>query len=754
MEFNKRLVTLYNSCDGKRRRTIDILSIEIGMLHYQRGEYRDAVDLFCSSYEYYIQTSWDCIGLHILRTFVNSLIKCPDVKTLELDQQKSVPVSTVLGNAFLNILKMSKFDKEEDRTVWWDKFLHIERSEEDHLIYPATGLLNITVDCNSLDLVRPNVYGLALSLENIAIPDNVTLDSIRLTLKPVTAKPSESRELLIFERHYVNLKPKGEDNTYVLETKSISFEKYEVVSVEVQIDTHTTFIEEFPAGQIIDIYRLYDKSNVTVEVTQSNSLELGSSFLDLRLSNFETLRSSQITIRVVTGSGNELSSSPASTIPISFAEDRDLKEVTFSNIQEDTRIPYYITDAIGGFTLEVKTVFERLEEQVEEESEGTDSGLYQERFMVGIDCYLPVSVSVEDIFKKEDFFFKFILGPSVAEEPVILYSSKLALESSETENTDSKYVITGDYKPENPVILSSTSVEESCLNCYRLKAKKLFDTKDIFSLLIKYNTLRDLLDLLVTDCLLPNYCNSTKPVDKFDKWRLFWKYEILPLISYDYKKYCEESILQLESRISNLKLHEITSKIKPISAMDGTVKTGLLNLLKKLASGVSLRDTDIDIDIYTKKLVNRELSVPVSLPTFEQLYSVELQRVDPSFKFESKTKTKFRSSSDRGTSQIASVGTPLSFRVKIRNLNSKWSTGSSLEENRRHIFEISSPNGEWFVQGKRRFVLADTETNEVDISLIPLKNGYLTFPQVEITTSDGVSSTIDYRNAYDSILAL
>ena len=210
---------------------------------------------------------------------------------------------------------------------------------------------------------------------------------------------------------------------------------------------------------------------------------------------------------------------PQVSIPISFAEDRDLKEVTFSNLQGDTRIPYYITDTIDRFSLEVKTVFER----PEEEEEGAYSGLYQEKFMVNIDCYLPISVSVEDIFKKEDFFFKFILGPSIAEEPVILYSSKLTLESNKTEDTDPKYVITGDYEPENPVILSSTSVEESCLNCYRLKAKKLFDTKDIFSLLIKYNTLRDLLDLLVTDYLLPNYCNSTAPVSKFDKWHLFWK---------------------------------------------------------------------------------------------------------------------------------------------------------------------------------------------------------------------------------------
>ena len=100
--------------------------------------------------------------------------------------------------------------------------------------------------------------------------------------------------------------------------------------------------------------------------------------------------------------------------------------------------------------------------------------------------------------------------------------------------------------------------------------------------------------------------------------------KILPRSPDDYKKYCEESILQLDPRISKLKLHEITSKIKPISAMNGTVKTGVLNLLKKLASGVSLRDTDIEVVGCTKKLVNRELSVPVSLPAFEQLYSVDL----------------------------------------------------------------------------------------------------------------------------------
>ncbi|MCQ5114771.1 hypothetical protein NE601_17305, partial [Erysipelatoclostridium ramosum] len=69
LTLTKEILSLFNKCEGKRQRIVDILSIEIGLLYYQGKKYEEAVSLFLSCYEYYTQTNWNSIGLKTYNIF-------------------------------------------------------------------------------------------------------------------------------------------------------------------------------------------------------------------------------------------------------------------------------------------------------------------------------------------------------------------------------------------------------------------------------------------------------------------------------------------------------------------------------------------------------------------------------------------------------------------------------------------------------------------------------------------------------------
>ncbi|CAI4048706.1 transport protein particle complex II subunit TRS130 SKDI_13G3480 [Saccharomyces kudriavzevii IFO 1802] len=694
LNLTKEALSLFSKCKGKRQRIVDILSIEIGFLHYQKKEYGQAVSLFLSCYEYYTQTNWNNIGFKILQVFIDSLSHCPELNILVIDGE-SISASTILSNAFLNILKLCKNDK--DKELWWKKFMDLQIKNSVDLLYPLDGLFEV-IYIPKVHLTRANVNGIKVRLTNYGFPEDINTKTMKLTLKNVR------EDLIVFEAGSVLLK-KGQ-NEPILECKNIMYGEFFPLSFEITVGG-ITFVKDFSGTQdeIIVIPEIYFKENTKVQVKQAHDLNLGEYALEVTSVCSDALKSLQVEIEVQKNGDN------VKNAPISFSMDEIQVRKRFNNLFESTRLEYYLLDQITSFDLTVRSSFTKENEQ----------GVFSEIKKVHVECYLQLSVSVEDIFKKDIFFFKFLLNSSTREEPVILYSSQLS-----APDTRDDYKIGGDYITTTPELITFDG-NESFINFYQITANGNFDSKDVFSLKVRYNTLKEQLDCFITDSVLIE--GDVEWFVKFEKWKTFWEFEILKKLKYDYDTFKENRIIGLTK--ASVDLNKIKSSLLKLS-IEKTVLDKMLTCLNKVSRGITVCNTDIDE--YVRNLVPKQLTVPVQLPGFEQFFCVQFKSTN--------------AGGDTPHDVMVNIGSPISYAVLVENLSEQW--GLDIIKDGEYIFEILSSN-EWLIHGQKRCAIKERQM-ELQVYLIPLKKGYLNFPHVEITNLSGKSCRIDHSNAFESIL--
>lgn len=686
LKKTKEMLSLFNQADSKRQRIVDILSIEIGTLYYQREEYEKAVNIFMSSYEYYTQSKWNVIGLNILKIFVDSLSKCSHLKTLQIEGA-DVPVSATLGNAYLNILKLTK--KKSEKEKWWQKFLEVQEGAPTDLVHPIDGLFKINI-VNSVYINNANTYKIDISIDNCGFPVAINVDLISLNLK------NNNDQFMAFYATSCNISTGCTSIT--LESTECIFGKFSPVSLDINLGD-TTFIKEFldnSESQTIQVEQLYNPSSFLVDISLSQKLSLGNNSLDIGYSNLENCSDYSVEISVIPN---------GESYPVSFSSRENMYVMVFNKTENRTIIPYYLQKQVGSFEMEVRINFNLKD----------DDNIYSEVKIIKQECILPISVSVEDIFKKEFFYFKFHLNASVKEEPVILYKSKL-LPPSDNNN----YTIFGDYEPETPLYLKNED-SESCMNFYQIFSKNLFSSADIFNLKVTYNLLKEQIDGLVTDAILVQ--GDIEWYSKFEPWTLYWKNEILSKCVYNYSEFhLNRNVVLLSGTMCIPKMCINFRKL----CINKDVHERMIETLKKISEGIQL--SDIDVKAYTENIIQRELVVPVELPEFEQLFNLEFLK--------------------QGNEDLK-VGEPSKFDIVINNLRNLWNEDKSEGS---YSFEINS-NNEWLIHGKKRMNILNEE-EKFQVTLIPLKKGYLGLPKVQITDGEGESAKIDNPNAFETFLVL
>ncbi|AJS79998.1 Trs130p [Saccharomyces cerevisiae P283] len=694
LTLTKEILSLFNKCEGKRQRIVDILSIEIGLLYYQGKKYEEAVSLFLSCYEYYTQTNWNSIGLKILQVFIDSLSHCPKLDVLQIDGE-SVSASAVLTNAFLNILKLCK--DNDSKEIWWKKFMDLQMKNNIHLMYPLDGLFEVTLN-SKVHLARANVSAIEVNLKSYGFPEDISTKTMRLSLKNMGG------DVIVFEASDFLLK-KGE-NKLILECRDIMYGEFSLLSFEIIVEG-ITFVKEFPENQdeFIVVPEIYCKESTKVLVKQAHNLNLGEYALELKSVQSDALESLQVEVEVQKNIGN------MKNLPVSFSMDEIQARKRYNTPFENVRLEYYLLDQITAFDLIIKTSF----------TKKNDQGTFGETKKVRIQCYLQLSVSVEDIFKKDIFFFKFLLNSSVREEPVILYSSELS-----APDTRNDYNIRGDYIATTPALITFDG-NESFINCYEITANNNFDSKDIFNLKVRYNTLKEQLDCFITDAVLIE--GDVEWFILFEKWKTFWELEILKKLKYDYDAFKENRIIRLLK--TSIDLNKTKSKIRNL-CIEKAVLDKILICLNKVSRGIAVCNTDMDE--YVRNLVPKQLTVPVQLPGFEQFFHVQFEQMETSH--------------DALHDTIATIGNSLSYTVIVENLSGQW--GQDVIDDGGYIFEILSSN-EWLIHGQKRCAIKE-KRKEFEVHLIPLKKGYLNFPRVEITNINGKSCRVDHSNAFESIL--
>ncbi|EDO16562.1 hypothetical protein Kpol_1064p44 [Vanderwaltozyma polyspora DSM 70294] len=683
LKRTKEILSLFNKADGNRKRIVDILSIEVGTLYYQMEQYEKAVSIFISSYEYYTQSKWDSIGLYILQIFVLSLSKCPNLTTLQIDGD-DIEIASLIANSNLEILKLLSDDKE--KLEKWNSFLELQDNIKVPLLHSVDGLLHINVPKTSY-ISKPNTYAIKLEVNNFGIPSTIEANSMILSLK------NSEDKFMKFTAKDIKIVP--DKNEIVLQNKDIFYGSFYPVMLEIVVK-NSTLVKEFTNNDEskLEIIKLYQPSNFSVEVRQSHQFSLDGNSLDVVYHNLKAVETFSVTVDVIPNSGK---------YPVSLSATSNLYSISFDNNTKMDNIPYQILDGNTNFTLRVSTNFWKK----------NDASSYSDVTIVKIGCYLPVSVSVEDVFKKDMFYFKFHLNSAIEKEPILLCSSKLS-----PPKDDDKYSVSGNFNPKTPLCLSFDS-NNSCLNCYQIKSSGIFDSNDIFDLTVKFNSLKEQLDILVTDAILVQ--GDVNWYEKFEQWKIFWEQDILSQLYYNYMEFQKNrKIILLPNTLDIQKFQQRLLSF----AIDVSVIRRIITCLKSIEKGVTLNS--IDVTAYTKNMISKQLVVPVTLPEFEEFFYVEF------FK-ESKETLK--------------IGESVKFKIQIKNLCHQW---SQCESQGSFCFEITNSN-EWVVHGRKKLRFSTPE-EEIEVSIIPLKKGYLTLPKIEITNYKGDLTRIDNPNAYETFL--
>lgn len=749
INFNQELIGLYNQCDSKRQRIVDILSLEIGMIYYQRGDYENAILLFLSCYEYYIQSKWNVIGLQILKIFVDSIEKCGDnnIKSLEFNGS-NVSLAIILNHSYLNLLKLC--DDPEERAIWWDKFIKLDSNQDENddsseNVHSMDEIINFGVD-KYVTMDQPNSYSIKLYFKEYKIPDDVRIDSIELSLQRKTS--DTTKEMVIFQNN--NIKFNGKNDIICLNTKEINFGKFEKSQLKIKIGNNC-FIQRYNKkdNQTIHIEPIFNKDSIRFKIEQERCLNLGDNKLCIKFFNIDKINKFRLNLLVEKDDKSIM-------YPISFNEsdNNDIQYIidskdNLSRIKDNDRdichgitVPYYFQDSVMAFF--IKTIFEF---EIINPNNGQIE-IYKEINHHFIQCYLPISVSVEDIFKNKSFYFKFLLNSSIREEPIMLYSSELngisGMEKANDTLTD-RYAISGHLILKDPILLASVN-NESCINSYKLTIKnhRKFIPNDLFYLHVKYNTLREELDNILTNQLL-----SRDKDGDINRWKIFWEINILPRLQYNYERYYKEGILTLEADTIDLGFIE-EDLLRRVPMEDGTRLT-ILKCLKTL-NNPGYKMIEYNNNKEKDIIFQRELIVPVELQSPVSFYLVQFEMIEPT---ESNIKK-----------ETYSVGECIPFRITITDISDQWEKEGDQEEEGEediiYIFEIASSN-DWLLHGKKRFAINKTQQNLakkndpyiVNISLIPLKRGYLNLPRIEMMNRDETQMIkMDQPNEHDTVLVL
>lgn len=400
-----------------------------------------------------------------------------------------------------------------------------------------------------------------------------------------------------------------------------------------------------------------------------------------------------------------------------------MDDISMDTINDGICLPYYLQDPITAFFLKSELTYKKINTVTGELT------TYKEIKHVFIQCYLAISVSVEDIFKNEAFYFKFLLNSSMREEPVMLHES--SLESDVV--TQDRYDIKGKLSPEDSILLTSFS-GESCINSYRLVTKEncKFNNNDLFFLHIKYNTLKEQIDSLLTDAVLLQ--GDVEWFSKFAQWKSFWQLNILPRLQYDYDKFTKERVLVVENH--TLDMNYIIKSLLQRVGMHNDIKMGIIQCLQKLnENGHKLNM--YDMKEYAKNVPQRELVVPVELPPFAPFYLIQFETQDIVKQVETFT-----------------VGKAIPFQITVTDISHQWEGHKEEQEDDCYIFEIASSN-DWLLHGKKRFALGQSDPMILRLSLIPLKRGRLLLPRIEILGQDETQTArTDQPNEFDTVLVL
>jgi tetratricopeptide (TPR) repeat protein len=690
-----------------RSKSIDVLSIDLALLNYQKENYDEALMILQESFDFFIESGWNFMGGYLLEIYISCVEKSnlKDFKLLTIANLKllanlcETKVSECVGINNFGIVKQqiqleSILKKIEDTAM--------QMSEA--VTYPLEAFINL----NQIPFIQSDDDSYKYYIDvNLQRKCDITfdIDEIRLFLTDL-----ETNENQLFLASKQNL---NNDRVRLFST-SFKLGTFTPVKIELTLNKNLKLVQDLynevklddtvveansslitqKSSYNVDTYHMYQNSRkLWCELKNSHEIELGSTKMELYLHNGD-LKVEDVTIEISSVSdGVKISDDSIVKVDVLESESMIMVKVPFT-YNGDNKV------------VTMKAFIEYY----------CDGIQYSHTMVQDVDTTLTIAVTVQDTFREDFIYSRFQIGTPITKFPIRLISTML---TTKNEN----------YKISLPNSCSDTMVtyaEQPASLIYRITPDCNYSIKssDCLDLNIEYLCIREECEMQITDFI------SRKLGTELGKYMLLLKSLIVNQVVVDLEYFS----VYKKIKISNL--DELRNKSQEIVSRYIGDKSNLVKVKEVLNE---LFEIDTDFMIEDIQLPVNKLHIPVPMPSLDYL-----QIVDLSFP----KKCQYL------------VGEPINTTVGVKTI-SKWSFNNATPITQ--FFQLSIQNEDsWLLSGLKRnsFSVQSNETNafEFEIVLVPLNVGNLALPKVVIKpmgkSSKNLTVDVFSKNGLETVLVV
>ncbi|KAI0536645.1 trafficking protein particle complex subunit 10 [Xylaria digitata] len=701
---------------------------DLAVLKYHLQDYASAASYFWRTTPFFGESGWSLLELSMLIMYS----KC--LKQLQRKEEYVKVILKLLSKAAAaekdrRLAKPSlgteaeEYPESEEIKGLLDDLLSETKAVPNEMRIPLSNFLfSIEMDGASKYDEGRDSLALRLNLDSLLV-DDLTIDAASVRIANTSSRPI--KEIWLEQEGPITIRS-GKSKLH-LTSNALIPGSYEIDRINLRagklclhferensypLDRANTLLKSpqvfiYHRANTLDI-RLYTSKYIQLDRNNSVDIELDT--------GWNTLKEAEIRVKAATG-GLRLLSSEAKCLDASFGFSRPPEGGVFcvnlipAKTKMKIRLPYTLEQDTPNISLRIEVSYE------------TENGSYFFSKTPTVHTSLALGVNVQDVFKHNALFSRFTVSTAS--------SSPLRLLNSELLGSD-MFESTFGVPPSDPVMIFP---RQPASLLYKIKRKSGVKnspkTLKTMYLKLHYSVLRDEIEALIESSLVKALDGT--PLYPFS--RLLTS-SVLPLVRSD----LSEIELERAALLGFIHTSFLSRATSPRVFHGLGEDDAGLDLAKSLASFLRTWQTENPTLVFpTARLAEpSSIIIPVDIPSVTIVHTTDIQ-LQPT----------------PGIETSASLPTPTvcTHQLLPATLHLKWTrmwdtvTPPSSQVDLEFSYEFSAPTDTWLLGGRRRghFVIpapdgdderqrsssVDTEA-EIPILLIPLREGWLPYPSVEI----------------------
>lgn len=708
-ELTLSLIQDFVTC--QRTKTVDLLSVDLAVLHFKKEQYTEALEILSQLYEYFLECGWNFMGGAMLDVYLTCLEKA---QAQEKNQEKSTQHLLATSLKLFYTLKSyptvetginsySRVSLKMKRQRVFERISQLADKLTKELTFNLEDLFAVDIkryiqpgplDSYYIEVSVKNPYKMEIPIAEMAVTIEDAGFPVIFTAQNLAIPPDESVVKLYtrtFKSGYFSV-----SETVVTVSEKLKFVKAAQQTQDpnrtvIHMDSTIVNLPETAVEE--DIYMYEHPEHLRVSFSNSLPIKLGASAFDVAILLAQKVSDVSVAVRCKT-SGVTLTGDPHASV--ACIEGQHSLTQTYTYYGE-------------------KKVLE-LEATVSYEKQGER---YTHHALQTLDVSLTISISVQDFFREALIVSKFQIGTARVKCPVRVLDWSL-------ECQDEKYL-----------------VETLATDVFRSKELILFGEQPAFlfyKITPKGRVLSsDSLDLTLTYLSLEDECHGIVLA------------QLLALLNADLGQYqflVSAFVLQLSFDLT----HFATTLCVRITNQDECVarlETQLQKHVFQETVRALLKETFADCLAQAQaqpaqKHHENKLYIPVAIPALQMVHTVE-------FVFEKKAEYL--------------VGEPIGATLRILSL-SKWqnqplpealaSLSPRKAESQEFHFTVQNEES-WLISGfkKRAFhVTGENQSLDFAVTMVPLAVGMIPVPKVEIKLLAEALMDVVHENGLEALLVV